>query len=219
MGHRTCAEFRANQFAVRMCRRGGWGLLGASIRFRRARPRGLSVCTHSGAAQNERLAQRRSEIIELIQRGFSRKESATVLNLREQTVRVYRSWLKTDETNAKTIWLAGVSVSVIRRQPASLTEEAARRGILCGQLVAELWLGRHDRGRIAAVGPAVGGALDRSRAAVGRSTTPALFWPRPGGFRGFRRTCGPRVWGHGRRAPPCRTGILPNRAASAMSTR
>jgi DNA-binding CsgD family transcriptional regulator len=98
--------------------------------------------------KNKRLAQRRSEIIELVQRGFSRKESATVLNLREQTVRVYRSRLKIDEANAKTIRHAGVSVSVDPATAGMLTEEAERRGILCGQLVAELWLGRHDRGRV-----------------------------------------------------------------------
>ena len=98
--------------------------------------------------KNKRLAQRRTEIIELIQRSFSRKESVAVLNLREQTVRVYRSRLKIHEANAKSIRLAGVSVSVDPARAGMLTEEAERRGILCGQLVAELWLGRHDRGGI-----------------------------------------------------------------------
>jgi hypothetical protein len=98
--------------------------------------------------KNKRLAQRRTEVIELIQRGFSRKESAAVLNLREQTVRVYRSRLKTDEANAESTRLAGILVSVDPATAGMLTEEAERRGILCGQLVAELWLGRHDRGTI-----------------------------------------------------------------------
>ena len=98
--------------------------------------------------KNKGLAQRRREIIELIQRGFSSKEGAAVLNLREQTVRVYRSRLKTDGANAESIGLAGVSVSVDPATAGMLTEEAERRGILCGQLVAELWLGRQVRGRI-----------------------------------------------------------------------
>ena len=116
-----------------------------------------------GSLLCKRIAQRRTEIIELIQRRFSTKENAALLNLREQTVRVYRSRIKTEEANAVSIRAAGVSVSVDPTTAGMLTEEAEQRGILCGQLIAELWLGRHDRGGIQ--------LSDRLLArAIGRST-------------------------------------------------